>query len=41
MNGSSDYLEIYGQIQNTNGNTTNTGFHESNGCVFGGYKIIE
>ena len=41
MNGSSDYLEIYGQIQNTNGNTTNTGFHESNGCVFGAYKIIE
>lgn len=40
MNGSSDYLEIYGQIQNTNSFTTSTGFH-LNGSVFGAYKIIE
>ena len=41
MNGSSDYLEIYGQIQNSNAATTNTGFHQSGGSVFGAYKIIE
>ena len=41
MNGSSDYLEVYGQIQNTNAATTNTGFHLENGSVFGAYKIIE
>ena len=40
MNGSSDYVEIYGQIGNTNGNTTNTGFHQD-AAVFGAYKIIE
>ena len=41
MNGSSDYLEIYGYIENSDTATTNTGFHQSNGCVFGAYKIIE
>ena len=41
MNGSSDYLEVYGQIQNTDGQTGSTGFHRDNGSVFGAYKIIE
>ena len=41
MNGSSDYLEIYGYIENSDTATTNTGFHQSNGSVFGAYKIIE
>ena len=41
MNGSSDYLEIYGYIQNTDSQTSGTGFHRDNGSVFGAYKIIE
>ena len=41
MNGSSDYLEIYGYIENSDTQTTNTGFHQTGGSVFGAYKIIE
>ena len=41
MNGSSDYLEIYGYIENSDTQTTNTGFHQTGGSVFGAYNIIE
>ena len=41
MNGSSDYVEIYGYISNYDSATTNTGFHQTGGSVFGAYKIIE
>ena len=41
MNGSSDYLEIYGYIENSDTATTNTGFHQTGGSVFGAFKIIE
>ena len=41
MNGSSDYVEIYGYISNYDSATTNTGFHQTGGSVFGAFKIIE
>jgi hypothetical protein len=40
MNGSSDYIEIYGYVENSDGATTSTGFDIS-ASVFGAYKIIE
>ena len=41
MNGSSDYVEIYGYISNYDSATTNTGFHQTGGSVFGAFNIIE
>ena len=41
MNGCSDYVEIYGYISNYDSATTNTGFHQTGGSVFGAFKIIE
>jgi hypothetical protein len=40
LNGSSDYVEIYGLGENSSGTPTLLG--DANGsCIFGGYKIIE
>ena len=38
MNGSSDYLELYGSLNSVSDSGSNTG--QANSCFFGAYKII-
>ena len=41
LNGSSDYVEIFGLGENNSGTPTFLGTSANGQCIFGGYKIIE